>query len=110
MQQEQAASIAAAEIMAMRQATAHKWGEEEAAALQHLKSEHGAFRIKVGHFCGYSEAPRLGVPEEESLGCPWGFLCGVMNVTGDNLSGVRHFLHQSFNFLSHRWRRNWRMR
>jgi DNA repair ATPase RecN len=60
MQKEQAASIAAAEIMAMRQATAHKWGEEEAAALQHLKSEHGAFRIKVGHFCGYSDAPQVG--------------------------------------------------
>jgi DNA repair ATPase RecN len=59
MQKEQAASITAAEIMAIRQATAHKWGEEEAAALQHLKSEHGAFRIKVGHYCGHSEAPQV---------------------------------------------------
>ena len=51
MQKEQAAA-STAENMAMREAAARRWGEEEAAALQHLKSEHGAFRIKVVHFCG----------------------------------------------------------
>ena len=41
MQQEQAAA-STAENVAMREAALHRRGEEEAAAVQHLKSEHGA--------------------------------------------------------------------
>jgi hypothetical protein len=67
-----------AENIAVRDATARKLDAEEAATLQHVKSEYGAFRIKVGHFCGYCGGRGVGsgVLEEEYLGCVWGFSLG----------------------------------
>jgi hypothetical protein len=50
----------AAENGLVREATAHKWDTEEAATLQHMKSEYGAFRIKVGHLCRYCGVRGVG--------------------------------------------------
>ena len=88
MQNVRAASIAA-DNMATRRATAHKLGEEKAAALQHLKLEHGAFRIKVGHCCVYCVAPGVeGYPRRSLWDLLGGFLWGIMIVAGGLLWGV----------------------